>query len=117
MQRSGTNCLETLLQKNYRVHFLNSNRDRSSPLQKHGRIYDDKNIMPEPQYQNDIYVDKFDQFEILFDVIPEYYIIVSKDPYSWCLSYLNWAGKCGWPDVDHHYIEEYNLFYGKYLRF
>ena len=41
--------------------------------------------------------------------------MVSKDPYSWYLSYRNWASKCDWPSVGHHYIEEYNLFYGKFI--
>lgn len=43
--------------------------------------------------------------------------MISKDPYSWFSSYNNWAKKCNWSDVNHHYIEEYNLFYGKFLEF
>lgn len=43
--------------------------------------------------------------------------MISKDPYSWLSSYNNWAKKCNWPDVSHHYILEYNLFYGKWLEF
>lgn len=42
LQRSGTNFLETLLKRKYRIQFLNSNQDRKSPLQKHFRLYDDK---------------------------------------------------------------------------
>ena len=117
LQRSGTNFLESLLKKNYRVQFLNSNKDRSSPLQKHFRLYSEKNVIPEPQYRNNIFVEKFEKFESLFDVTPDYYLVISKDPYSWYLSYRNWAKKCNWPEVNHHYIEEYNLFYGKFLEF
>ena len=117
LQRSGTNYLETLLKKNYWVRFLNSNQDRRSPLQKHCRLYKNKQIIPEPQYRNDIVVETFEQFESLFAIVPHYYLIVSKDPYSWYLSYRNWAKKCKWPDVTHHYIEEYNLFYGTFLKF
>jgi len=116
LQRSGTNYVETLLKQNYRIRFLNSNRDRCSPLQKHCRLYEDKRIIGDPKYVNDIVVETFEQFEALFDVVPDYYLIVSKDPYSWYLSYRNWAAKCGWPEVTHHYIEEYNLFYGKFLK-
>lgn len=115
LQRSGTNYLEKLLKNNYRVRFLNSNKDRSSPLQKHCRLYDNKTMIPEPQYHNDIVVENFEQFEALFKSPPDYYLVVSKDPYSWYLSYKAWAQKCKWPDVRHHYIEEYNLFYGKFL--
>lgn len=115
LQRSGTNYLETLVKKNYRVRFLNSNKDRRSPLQKHCRLYENKQIVPEPQYQNDIAVKTFQQFELLFEVVPDYYFIISKDPYSWYLSYRKWAKKCKWPSVSHHYIQEYNLFYRTFL--
>jgi hypothetical protein len=117
LQRSGTNFLETLLKKKYRVRFLNSNTDRSSPLQKHFRLYDNKEVIPEPQYRNNIKVKNFDEFERLLETLPDYYVVISKDPYSWFLSYSNWAKKCNWPTVAHHYIKEYNLFYGKWLEF
>ncbi len=117
LQRNGTNFLETLLMKNYRARFLNSNKDRSSPLQKHCRLYKNKQIIPEPQYHNEILVETFEQFESLFKVVPDYYLIISKDPYSWFLSYRNWAKKCDWPNVGNHYIEEYNLFYGTFVEF
>lgn len=117
LQRSGTNFLEDLIKKNYKVRFLNSNEDRSSPLQKHCRLYKNKEIIPEPQYDNNIVVETFYQFEELFNVTPDYYLIISKDPYSWYLSYRNWAKKCNWPKVNHHYIEEYNLFYKTFIEF
>ena len=44
-------------------------------------------------------------------------IIVSKDPYSWLLSYEKWANKCAWPTPNYHYIEEYNLFLNKWREF
>lgn len=117
LQRSGTNFLEALLKKNYQVRFLNSNKDRSSPLQKHCRLYKNKEIIPDPQYYNDIQVDTFEQFQALVEVTPDFYLIISKDPYSWYLSYQSWAEKCNWPNVTHHYIEEYNLFYKMFIDF
>jgi len=117
LQRSGTNFIETLIKKRYQVNFLNNTKDRSSLLHKHCRLYKDKEIIPEPKYNNNIVLDTFDQFESLLNVIPDYYIIVSKDPYSWYLSYRAWADKCNWPNVRHHYIEEYNLFYKTFLDF
>lgn len=117
LQRSGTNFIEKLLKKKYRVRFLNSDKDRSSPLQKHFRLYDNKDIIPGPLYRNDLKIPDFENFERLLEVAPDYYLVVSKDPYSWLLSYNNWAKKCNWPIVSHHYIEEYNLFYGKWLEF
>jgi hypothetical protein len=122
LQRSGTNFLESLLAKKYRVQILNSNidgvrPDRSSPLHKHFRLYDEKDIVPEPQYRNEIKIATFNDFEQLLEVIPDYYLIISKDPNSWFLSYSEWARKCNWPDVSYHYILEYNLFYAKWLEF
>lgn len=112
LQRSGTNFLETTLRKNFRVEFLNSNRRRSAPVHKHVRFYGNKNLIPEPQYKNELNVTSFEDFESLFSPAPELYLVISKDPYSWFLSYRKWADKCGWPEVDHHYAEEYDAFYG-----
>jgi len=117
LQRSGTNFLETLIKQKYRVRLLNRNEDRSSPLQKHFRLYNDKDIIPEPQYRNNYIISGFEDFERLLGTTPDYYLIISKDPYSWFLSYNNWAKKCSWPNVSHHYIMEYNLFYKKWLEF
>ena len=115
MQRSGTNFIETLLKKNFKVKFLNNNKDRSSASQKHARLYDEKAFIPEPQYYNDIHVKNINEFEKLLEVNASYYLVISKDPYSWYLSYKAWAKKCNWGKVNHHYIEEYHLFYRKFL--
>jgi len=117
LQRSGTNFLESILRKNYRVRILNDKKNRSSHLHKHFRIYDSKEIIPEPKYYNKIFVNSFEQFESLFSVVPDFYLIISKDPYSWFLSYKKWSIKCNWPKVDHHYILEYNYFYNVFRKF
>ena len=117
LQRSGTNFLETVLKRKYRVRFLNSDEDRRSPLQKHFRLYDEKEIVSEPQYYNELKTSTFHEFEQFLEVIPDYYLVISKDPYSWLLSYRDWALKCSWPQVSHHYIVEYNLFYKSWLEF
>ena len=117
LQRSGTNLLESLLRKNYRGRILNKNKTRSSPLQKHYRLYDNKDIIPEPQYRNNLILPSYTDFERVTGSNTDNILIISKDPYSWLLSYRNWATRCGWPEVDYHYIEEYNLFYGKWLKY
>ena len=122
LQRSGTNFLEYLLAKKYRVEILNSNiegirPDRSSPLHKHFRLYDEKDIVPETKFRNEIKIANFNAFEELLEIIPDYYLIISKDPYSWVLSYTDWARRSNWPEVPYHYILEYNLFYAKWLEF
>jgi hypothetical protein len=120
LQRSGTNFLESLLAKKYRVQFLNSNidgirPDRSSPLHKHFRLYDEKDIVPEPKFRNEYKIASLADFEKLLEVVPDYYLIISKDPYSWYLSYKEWARRSNWEPVPYHYILEYNLFYAKWL--
>jgi len=120
LQRSGTNFLESLVAKKYRVKFLNSNidgirPDRSSPLHKHFRLYDEKDIVPEPKFRNELKISSLKDFEDLLEVIPDYYLIISKDPYSWLISYTDWARRSNWAEVSYHYILEYNLFYGKWL--
>lgn len=117
LQRSGTNFLKALLRRRYKIRFLNENAKRVSPLHKHFRLYDHKNIIPEEKCHNRLFMESFDDYEALLNERPDYYIVVSKDPYSWYVSYRNWAEKCGWPKADHHYIAEYNLFYGKWLDF
>jgi hypothetical protein len=119
LQRSGTNFIETLLKKNFRIKIWNSNADRKHALQKHFRLYDDKTKIGDADYSNDQYFTSFGEYEqaLDIDVKVDGIIIISKDPYAWYLSYLNWAEKCGWPSVNHHYIEEYNHFYGKWYEF
>lgn len=117
LQRSGTNFLETLLKKKFKVKLLFSNKIRSSPIHKHFRLYDDKLLVPEPNYKNNSYFYSYNDFEKVLPIIPDKIVIISKDPYSWYLSYRSWAKKCEWPVASHHYIEEYNSFYSKWLSF
>ena len=119
LQRSGTNFLEQLVSKNFDVQFVNNNTNRNHPLQKHFRLYDQKEIIPEPQYKNDLIFTCFnDYLKALGATIPiDAILVISKDPYSWLKSYQQWSIKCGWSAPNHHYLEEYNLFYRKWVNF
>ncbi len=119
LQRSGTNFLEAKLRSRFRVRLLNRNLHRHLPEQKHFRLYDEKDVIPEPQFENDLHFSNFREFEAALPAerVPDDYIIISKDPYAWFLSYRRWAHGHRWPEVAHHYIREYNLFYGKWLDF
>ena len=119
LQRSGTNYLETLMALNYpNCKFINSEQ-RNHIQHKHFRLYENKQYIPEPQFDND------KQFSNLFDFeqtltpseTPDIYLVMSKDPYSWYTSYVGWSKKNNWPNRHYHYIEEYNLFYGKWMEF
>ena len=46
LQRSGTNIIQTFLETNYNISFMNK-EDRNSPYHKHFRIYDNKNLIPQ----------------------------------------------------------------------
>lgn len=119
LQRSGTNFLETLLKKNFRVNIPNLRKEREHPLQKHFRLYHDKTKIPEPKYYNEYTYDHFKEFEHSLDLEKKAngIIIISKDPYSWLLSYEIWANKCSWPIPNYSYMEEYNLFLSKWREF
>lgn len=115
LQRSGTNYVEKIFTERYRINFINLNDDKTYPGAKHFRLYDHKDIVPEPGYRNNVKIADYVTFEKKLNNIPAYCLIISKDPYSWLSSYEKWAIKCNWPQVQHHYVEEYNLFYGKWL--
>ena len=119
LQRSGTNFLETLLKKNFWISIPNLRKERSHPLQKHFRLYDEKTKIPEPKYHNEFTYNHFEEFEHSLGLHKKVQgiIVISKDPYSWLLSYEKWANKCAWPTPNYHYIEEYNLFLNKWQEF
>jgi hypothetical protein len=119
LQRSGTNLLESYLIQNFKIKIINNNLERSSTLHKHFRLYDDKLFIPEPQFYNELEFKTFKEYEKSFDLNlqAKAIIIITKDPYSWYLSYLNWAKKCNWPTPKYHYIEEYNRFHEKWIQF
>ena len=119
IQRSSTNYLEELVIRNYRVRFLNDDTFRDHPLHKHFRLYDNKKIIADTAFSNDLHFKDFSGFTGAMELSdePAGILVISKDPYSWLISYRRWAKKFNWSAVDFHYIEEYNLFYGKWMQF
>lgn len=117
LQRSGTNYLEALLTLNYPdVQFVNG-VVRHEITHKHFRLYPEKNIIPEPKFANKVIVNDLASFESQLPFSPpDLYLVVSKDPVSWYSSYINWSRKNNWPPHAHHYIDEYNLFYGMWRK-
>lgn len=118
LNRSGTNYLKEILSKHFDLNFLN-NDERSGPLHKHFRLYDNKKLIGRPNFYNDKLFRSFQQFEqeALQGVRLDLVVVISKDPYSWHLSYTKWGKKNGWPPSPHPYIKEYNEFYRKWLQF
>ena len=117
LQRTGTNYVEQLMKRNLRVLSENNLHDRSSILHKHFRLYDEKLKVPHPNCVNSIYLRDFRDFRALTKTDFRFCLIVSRHPPSWLQSYAKWGKKWEWPPSSHHYIEEYNLFYRKWLDF
>ncbi|WOI53614.1 hypothetical protein [Parvularcula sp. LCG005] len=117
LQRSGTNFLHKIVSSQLHVVIKNSDADRSHPRQKHFRIFDDKSRISATGYHNNKTYRDFNEFEAEFSSAPIAYLVISKDPYSWILSYKKWAKKCGWPEFSADPIDDYVSFYGKWLQF
>lgn len=117
LQRSGTNFLSKIVEQHYDVDFLNKTGDRRHPSHKHFRIYDNKKIIIRENYKNNLQISALEDLEAKLapEDQPEGYIIISKDPYSWLISYEKWAKSMKWPKPPHHFILEYNEFYRKWL--
>jgi hypothetical protein len=127
LNRSGTNYLKELLDRHFDLEFMNVEGDRKNPLHKHFRLYDDKSLIGRPKFRNNLQFPTFSAFEAyalqhvpekaVEDVQDVAYVIISKDPYSWHLSYTRWGIKNNWSPSPHPYILEYNAFYRKWLEF
>jgi len=119
LQRSGTNYTASLLQQNFNARILNLDARRDHPLHKHFRLYDQKDLVPEPQFRNTYLLQDFASYLAATELKqePDRVLVISKNPYSWYLSLRNWAHKCNWPAVQHHYVEEYTLFYRRWMEF
>lgn len=116
LQRSGTNFLAMVIEQQFDVEFLNKRYDRRHPRHKHFRIYDNKSLIGRENYHNDLLVQDLNDFESKLEIegIADGFIIISKDPYSWLISYEKWAKRMKWPDPPHPYLLEYNEFYRKW---
>mgnify|MGYP006283715693 CR=1 FL=1 len=150
LNRSGTNYLKELMDQHFDLEFMNTEDERSHPLHKHFRLYDDKSLIGRPNFRNDLKFPSFREYEAYALVYPQYhsppggtdagqkgragrgsveiantseetknvvYVIISKDPYSWHLSYTRWGIKNKWSPSPHPYILEYNEFYRKWIEF
>lgn len=117
LQRSGTNLLQYLIEANFNIRILNEANDRTSVLHKHFRVYDAKFKVPSYDYVNNTFIRNFSEFERSLATDTDLIFIISKDPYSWLLSYRRWGMQWGWATPAHHYLEEYNLFYRRWLDF
>ena len=120
LQRSGTNLIQTFLETNFHISFMN-NPDRQSPYHKHFRIYDDKDIIPQTdknnQYKNKYIINSLKELdELLGDLNHNNkYIIVYKNIFSWLPSIEKWAKGCKWKtNSKMEFVEDYLHFIKKW---
>jgi hypothetical protein len=118
LQRSGTNLLEELIYKYTNLNILNNNTYGVSPLHKHFRPHSYYNKIYNT-YKHKLSINSFDDLTSHLSIKPEHYFIISKDPYSWFVSYSSWAKQNPkqYYAVDFHYSEEYELFYKRWIVF
>ncbi len=119
IQRSGTNYLKEIVRQSYHVEFIDQQIGRKNPAHKHFRLYDNKKIIARPKYKNNLIFPSFEEFIDFFDKEnrPDGCLVISKDPYSWYLSYKKWGRKNKWQPLPQSAILEYNEFYRKWLKF
>lgn len=120
LQRSGTNVIQTFLETNFNISFMN-NGDRQSQYHKHFRIYDNKNLIPQTdkinQYKNQYIVNSLEELDKLLGDLNQTnrYIIVYKNIFSWLPSIEKWAKECKWKTNSKiEFIEDYLNFINKW---
>jgi len=119
LNRSGTNYLKEFLSRDFHLSFENREDARNHPLHKHFRLYEKKELIGRPNFKNELIIPTFKEFEKIVsdDIQVDIYVVISKDPYSWNLSYSRWGTKNNWESSPHPYILEYNEFYKKWYDF
>lgn len=122
LQRSGTNILQTFIEKNFNIYLMNKNeKDRQSPYCKHFRIYNNKDLIPKTnkkdQYKNQYIVNSLEELDKLLgdSTHTNKYIIVYKNIFSWLLSIEKWAKNNKWiTNSKMEFIEDYLNFIKKW---
>jgi len=120
LQRSGTNVIQTFIEANFNIFFMNG-QGRQTPYHKHFRIYDNKDLIPqtdkENQYKNQYIIDSLEDLDKLLGNLTHTnrYIIIYKNIFSWLPSIEKWAKKCMWKtNSKMEFIEDYLNFIKKW---
>lgn len=132
LQRTGTNYLRELMEENFNaIRFMNHGDARALPLHKHFRPYEEKVFIPDHRYLNNFRFESFAGFDscvsgMLTGEMVETgtlkYLVTVRNPLSWHPSICRFARKNRWPgyrrrSLNHQYMIDYSLFYGKWLDF
>jgi hypothetical protein len=119
LHRSGTNFLQALLTHNFYIEIINPTRGGSveSVCHKHARLYDDNDSVSGRFKAHSI--KNFKDLSVRIkecNKFPHFFVVLSKDPYSWFLSHKAHAQDYGeYLNIKNHPIKEYNLYYKKLI--
>ena len=120
LQRSGTNVIEVFLKEKFSISFeVNQGPGdfRKKPSCKHFRLYDNKDLIPVKQYENNFIVNCLEDLDrILGDYTQtNRYVIVYKNIFSWLPSIEKWAKKCKWKtNSKMEFVDDYLNFIKKW---
>lgn len=127
LQRSGTNYLESLMKANFDVEFKIDHYTYSLPIHKHFRPYSKPWFFPHLNLLHDFHYDSFDEFDAhcqrLLGIEDLRYVVVSKEPYSWYLSFNRFARRekifyfMKKKYLNHLYMIDYTNFFKQWLKF
>jgi hypothetical protein len=129
LQRSGTNYFSSSMTENFEnVKFLNDQSINASPLDKHFRLYDDKEYIPNSERVNSEHFESFKDFDKRLTMLTGaakgelVFMVMIKSPLHWQLSINKWAKKCNWPSytgriVNKKYMLDYKAFVLKWKQF
>lgn len=110
LQRSGTKLLRRVIERHFGGEYAGAWEDRSSTKHRHFRLYDRKDMVPTDEYINRVFVKKTEDLDMEADRI----FVISKDPYSWDLSYERWWKANNTDPQNREFTFEWNLFYRKW---
>jgi len=122
LHRTGTNFLEAILSDNFDVEIINASLtfgDVSHVCHKHARLYDDNNSASGRFKGNCHNIKDFEDLNLRIkkhNLSPDFFVVISKDPYSWLLSHRHHASEYSeYTNLTNHPIKEYNSYYKKLI--
>tara|TARA_R100000008_G_scaffold61955_1_gene39250 strand:- start:424 stop:1131 length:708 start_codon:yes stop_codon:yes gene_type:complete len=120
LQRTGTNFLEAILGDNFHIELLNSAQARGEHdvCHKHARLYGNNDFVSAGFKCHNI--KDFEDFSARIkkhNPFPDFFVVTSKDPYSWLLSHRSHSthNEPRYKNIKGHPIQEYSSYYKKLI--
>ncbi len=119
--RTGTNFLEAVLGDNFHIEILNSAQTRGERdvCHKHARLYSNSDCVSGNGRFICHHIKDFEDLKARIKAdnpFPDFFVVTSKDPYSWLLSFRDFATREPiYKNTKFHPIKEYILYYKKLI--